>query len=72
VTELSEGLLRSQSAHLVEAFESKLAEHSLYIQEYLQDMPEIRNWTWSEVWKASSSVAAQASLAKNSRSEGSK
>jgi xylulose-5-phosphate/fructose-6-phosphate phosphoketolase len=40
--------LRSQSAHLVEAFESKLAEHRLYIREHLQDMPEIRDWTWSE------------------------
>jgi xylulose-5-phosphate/fructose-6-phosphate phosphoketolase len=40
--------LRSQSAHLVETFESKLTDHTLYIQEYLQDMPEIRDWTWSE------------------------
>jgi xylulose-5-phosphate/fructose-6-phosphate phosphoketolase len=40
--------LRSQSTHLVEEFESKLAEHQLYIQEHLQDMPEIRDWTWSE------------------------
>jgi xylulose-5-phosphate/fructose-6-phosphate phosphoketolase len=40
--------LRSQSAHLIDTFESKLAEHRLYIQEYLQDMPEIRDWTWSE------------------------
>jgi xylulose-5-phosphate/fructose-6-phosphate phosphoketolase len=40
--------LRSQSAHLVETFESKLTEHRLYIQEHLQDMPEIRDWTWSE------------------------
>ncbi len=41
--------LRSKSAHLVEEFESKLTEHRLYIQEHLQDMPEIRNWTWSDV-----------------------
>jgi xylulose-5-phosphate/fructose-6-phosphate phosphoketolase len=40
--------LRSQSAHLVEEFEGKLTEHKLYIQEHLQDMPEIRDWTWSE------------------------
>jgi xylulose-5-phosphate/fructose-6-phosphate phosphoketolase len=40
--------LRSQSTHLVEEFESKLAEHQLYIQEHLQDMPEIRDWTWSD------------------------
>jgi hypothetical protein len=43
--------LRSQSTHLVEEFEGKLAEHKLYIQEHLQDMPEIQDWTWSEFWK---------------------
>jgi xylulose-5-phosphate/fructose-6-phosphate phosphoketolase len=41
--------LRSQSAHLVEEFEAKLTQHKLYIQEHLQDMPEIRDWTWSQV-----------------------
>jgi xylulose-5-phosphate/fructose-6-phosphate phosphoketolase len=41
--------LRSKSAHLVEEFEAKLTEHKLYIKEHLQDMPEIRDWTWSEV-----------------------
>jgi xylulose-5-phosphate/fructose-6-phosphate phosphoketolase len=40
--------LRSQSAHLVETFESKLTEHRIYIRDHLQDMPEIRDWTWSE------------------------
>jgi xylulose-5-phosphate/fructose-6-phosphate phosphoketolase len=40
--------LRSQSAHLVEEFEGKLTEHALYIQEHLEDMPEIQNWTWIE------------------------
>jgi len=40
--------LRSQSAPVVEMFESKLTEHELYIQEHMEDMPEIRNWTWSE------------------------
>jgi len=40
--------LRSQSAHLVDRFEKKLMEHHLYIREHLEDMPEIRDWTWSE------------------------
>jgi xylulose-5-phosphate/fructose-6-phosphate phosphoketolase len=40
--------LRSQSAHLVEVFEGKLTEHALYIQEHLEDMPEIQNWTWTD------------------------
>jgi xylulose-5-phosphate/fructose-6-phosphate phosphoketolase len=41
--------LRSQSAHLIEEFEGKLAEHRIYIQEHLEDMPEIRDWKWSEL-----------------------
>ena len=40
--------LRSQSAHLVDTFKSKLTEHKLYIREHLQDLPEIRDWTWSD------------------------
>ena len=40
--------LRSKSAHLIETFESKITEHHLYIQEHLEDMPEIRDWVWSE------------------------
>jgi xylulose-5-phosphate/fructose-6-phosphate phosphoketolase len=41
--------LRSKSAHLIERFEKKLTEHSLYIRDHLEDMPEIRDWTWSDV-----------------------
>jgi xylulose-5-phosphate/fructose-6-phosphate phosphoketolase len=38
----------SQALRLTEYFESKLTEHRLYIQEHLEDMPEIRDWTWSD------------------------
>ena len=41
--------LRTQATHLIEAFEGKLTEHRLYIQEHPEDMPEIRDWTWSEL-----------------------
>ncbi len=40
--------LQSKSAHVVELFERKLAEHQSYIKDHLEDMPEIRDWAWSE------------------------
>lgn len=41
--------LRSESAHLIEEFEEKLAEHRSYIRQHLEDLPEVREWTWSDV-----------------------
>jgi xylulose-5-phosphate/fructose-6-phosphate phosphoketolase len=41
--------LRSKSSQLAEVFEGQLIKHHLYIQEHLEDMPEIRNWAWSDL-----------------------
>jgi xylulose-5-phosphate/fructose-6-phosphate phosphoketolase len=29
-------------------FGKKLSEHHDYIREYLEDMPEIKNWQWTK------------------------
>ncbi|MEJ2347442.1 MAG: phosphoketolase family protein, partial [Gammaproteobacteria bacterium] len=36
------------AAHTKQAIRDKLIEHSQYIHQHGQDMPEIRNWKWSE------------------------
>jgi xylulose-5-phosphate/fructose-6-phosphate phosphoketolase len=41
-------LLRLQAADAVTLFGKKLNEHHDYIREYLEDMPEIRNWQWTK------------------------
>ncbi|MCC7242642.1 MAG: xylulose 5-phosphate/fructose 6-phosphate phosphoketolase, partial [Acidobacteria bacterium] len=33
-------------ARLKERLEQTLAEHRRYIEQYGQDLPEIRNWRW--------------------------
>ena len=38
--------LGDRKAGLMEWCKDKLIEHKEYIQEYGEDMPEIRNWTW--------------------------
>jgi xylulose-5-phosphate/fructose-6-phosphate phosphoketolase len=35
------------ASHVVHLFEQKLEEHHRFIREHLDDMPEIKNWTWS-------------------------
>jgi xylulose-5-phosphate/fructose-6-phosphate phosphoketolase len=35
------------ASHVVHMFEQKLEEHHHFIREHLDDMPEIKNWTWS-------------------------
>jgi xylulose-5-phosphate/fructose-6-phosphate phosphoketolase len=38
--------LRNKAGGVVGMLEAKLAEHTRYVREYGEDMPEIRNWTW--------------------------
>lgn len=39
--------LGSVAAYPKQCIREKLIEHDLYIRKYGEDMPEIRNWTWS-------------------------
>jgi xylulose-5-phosphate/fructose-6-phosphate phosphoketolase len=40
--------LRSERARLTEMFERQLYNHHDYIRQHLEDMPEIRNWQWTD------------------------
>ena len=42
------GRLRSQASDAIDMFHRKLYERSVYIREHFQDMPEIRNWSWTK------------------------
>ena len=46
-----EALRRSgyeQAGPLIEWCESMLAQHEAYVREHGEDLPEIRDWTWSD------------------------
>jgi xylulose-5-phosphate/fructose-6-phosphate phosphoketolase len=36
------------STRLVEHFQAQLAKHQAYVEEHLEDMPEVRDWTWTQ------------------------
>jgi xylulose-5-phosphate/fructose-6-phosphate phosphoketolase len=53
--------LRSQASDAIDMFNRKLYEHHTYIRQHFEDMPEIRNWSWT---KDFSEPAAPPALAK--------
>jgi xylulose-5-phosphate/fructose-6-phosphate phosphoketolase len=55
------GRLRSEASDAIDMFNRRLYEHHAYIRQHFQDMPEIRNWSWT---KDFSEPAVAAPLAK--------
>jgi xylulose-5-phosphate/fructose-6-phosphate phosphoketolase len=37
---------KEKCAEVIAMFEAKLKEHTAYVKEHLEDMPEIENWNW--------------------------
>jgi xylulose-5-phosphate/fructose-6-phosphate phosphoketolase len=40
--------LRQRAAYVRQLMQNKLVDHSLYVREYGEDMPEIRDWKWQD------------------------
>lgn len=40
--------LRAQASQAIDLFQRKLREHHSYIREHFEDLPEIRNWHWTD------------------------
>jgi xylulose-5-phosphate/fructose-6-phosphate phosphoketolase len=40
--------LSSKASGVIEYFQEKLIEHRQYIDRYLEDMPEVTDWVWSQ------------------------
>jgi xylulose-5-phosphate/fructose-6-phosphate phosphoketolase len=47
--------LAQRASHLRQTLHDKLAAHRRYVDEYGDDMPEIRNWRWPAARGAQSS-----------------
>ena len=39
--------LRDRAAHVKQILRDKLVEHRMYIEKHGEDMPEVRNWSWT-------------------------
>jgi xylulose-5-phosphate/fructose-6-phosphate phosphoketolase len=52
--------LRSQASDAIDMFNRKLYEHNVYIREHFQDLPEIRNWSWTKDFSEPASPPALA------------
>ena len=52
--------LRSQASDAIDMFNRKLYEHHVYIREHFQDLPEIRNWSWTKDFSEPASPPALA------------
>jgi len=40
--------LRSKSEDVIQFFDEQLAKHHAYVEQHLEDMPEIKDWKWSD------------------------
>ena len=38
--------IRERAAHVKQMIREKLVDHRLYIEQYGQDIPEVREWSW--------------------------
>ena len=51
------GRLRSEASDAIDMFNRKLYEHHAYIRQHFQDMPEIRNWSYTKDFSEASTPA---------------